>query len=287
MKKILIQLDSDPFASVFDAFTAIDAGVDHLLQYGGVEKKNVQSLVHGAMFTRGGDDLKNSAVFVGGSDVAAGEKIFKAVQKSFFGPVSVSVMLDSNGCNTTAAAAVAKILTAGEVKGKKVVVLSGTGPVGLRAAGMLAMEGATVTLTSRTLEKAEAACTSIKKRFGMNVVPGASADAQANIDFLKDAHAVLCTGAAGIVLVPESIWKEHPSLKVLADVNAVPPLGIEGIKSSWNGKEKQGKIIFGALGIGGLKMKVHKACVARLFQKNDLTLEAEDIFEIAKQSIEK
>ena len=60
------------------------------------------------MFTRGGKMLKNSAVFIGGSDVQAGEQLLAATQKAFFGAVRVSVMLDSNGANTTAAAAVAK-----------------------------------------------------------------------------------------------------------------------------------------------------------------------------------
>ena len=78
MKKLLLQLDSDKFASVFDAITAYDAGVDHVLQYGGVTPDDVRDLVYGAMFTRGGDDLKNSAVFIGGSDVATGEAMLKA-----------------------------------------------------------------------------------------------------------------------------------------------------------------------------------------------------------------
>ena len=123
MKKILIQLDSDESSSVFDAITAYDAGVDHILQYGNIIPDHVRDLVFGAMFTRGEDDLKNSAVFIGGSNVTTGETILKAVTESFFGPVSVSVMLDSNGCNTTAVAAVRKILSVGSVKGKKIVIL--------------------------------------------------------------------------------------------------------------------------------------------------------------------
>ena len=169
MKKILVQLDSDPFASVFDAITAYDAGVDHVLHYGGVAPEAVRDLVYGAMFTRGGDDLKNSAVFIGGSDVATGEAMLEAATEAFFGPVRVSVMMDANGCNTTAAAAVAKMLSVGDVKGKKVVVLAGTGPVGLRAAAFFAKEGAQVTITSRALTRAEAACASIQERFGVEV----------------------------------------------------------------------------------------------------------------------
>ena len=287
MKKILIQLDSDKFASVFDAVTAYDAGVDRILQFSGVTPEDVQNLVYGAMFTRGGKDLKNSAVFIGGSDVSVGEAMLKVTKKSFFGPVSVSVMLDSNGCNTTAAAAVAKIISAGDISGKKIAVLSGTGPVGLRTAAMLAQEGASVTLTSRNMERATAACDSIKERFGVNVSPAAVANVDETAGVLEGAYGALCTGAAGIMLIPESVWVEHATLKVLADVNAVPPTGIEAIKPTWDGKEKHGKIIFGALGIGGLKMKIHRASVAKLFEKNDTVLEAEEIFATAKSEIGK
>lgn len=283
MKKILLQLDSDPFASVFDAITAYDAGVDHILQYNNVAPDDVRDLVYGAMFTRGGDDLKNSAVFIGGSHVTVGEAMLKAATKAFFGPVQVSVMLDSNGCNTTAAAAVAKMLSVGEVAGQKVVIMAGTGPVGLRAAAMLAQEGAEVVLTSRHLERAKEACAAIQERFDVEIEPVMASDEETTRQVLHDSFGVLCTGAAGVTLVPQSIWVEHPTLKVLADVNAVPPLGIEAIKPHWNGKEKHGHIIFGALGIGGLKMKIHRACVARLFEQNDLIMDAEEIYQVARE----
>lgn len=283
MKKLLLQLDSDKHPSVFDAITAYDAGADQVLTLGNVAVEDVRDLVYGAMFTRGGEDLKNSAVFIGGSDVATGEAMLNAATEAFFGPVRVSVMLDANGCNTTAAAAVAKMLSVGEVTGKKVVVLAGTGPVGLRAASFFAKEGAQVTLTSRKRQRAEAACASIKEGFGVEVSAGEAADENGIRSVLDGAYAVLCAGAAGIMLVPEAIWVEHPTLQVLGDVNAVPPPGIEGIKPHWNGKDKHGKIIFGALGIGGFKMKIHRSCVARLFEQNDLVLDAEEVYATARE----
>jgi hypothetical protein len=283
MKKILLQLDSDKFASVFDAITAYDAGVDRILQYAQVTPDDVRDLVYGAMFTRGGGDLKNSAVFIGGAEVSTGEAMLKAVQAAFFGPVRVSAMLDANGCNTTAAAAVAKILSKGDVTGKEVVVLAGTGPVGLRAAALLAGEGALVTLSSRSLQRAEAACVSIKKRFGAAVNAADAADAEATGRVLEDTYAALCCGAAGVMLIPKSVWAELPNLHILADVNAVPPLGIEGIEATWDGQAEHNKVIFGALGIGGLKMKIHRASVARLFEQNDLVLDAEEIYATAKE----
>ncbi|MFO1000959.1 MAG: methylene-tetrahydromethanopterin dehydrogenase N-terminal domain-containing protein [Planctomycetaceae bacterium] len=84
MKSILIQFDTDPLPSVFDRVVAVDSNVEHLFSYGGVTPENVTGLVHGAIFTRGPADLKNTAIFVGGSDVSAGEALFR-IQKTFFG----------------------------------------------------------------------------------------------------------------------------------------------------------------------------------------------------------
>ena len=106
VKRVLLQLDGDSQPSSFDSIVAIDSDVDQLLRYGNVEPVQSTSIVHGAMFTRGGEDLRNTAIFVGGSDVSTAERLFESVQKTFFGPVRVSTMLDASGCNTTAAAAV-------------------------------------------------------------------------------------------------------------------------------------------------------------------------------------
>ena len=283
MKKILVQLDNDESASVFDTIAAYDSGVDNVLQYASVEPEDVQNLVYGAIFTRGPQDLKHSAVFIGGSDVAVGEKMLKIAQDSFIGPLKVSVMLDANGCNTTAAAAVAKMLSSADLSGEKVVVLAGTGPVGIRAAALFAQEGADVTLTSRDQARAEEAAASISARFDVKVAGVAAAGEEGLHAALEGARGVLSAGAAGVTLLPESVWTEHPTLEVLGDVNAVPPLGIEGIKVHWKAKEKHGKIIYGAIGIGDFKMKVHHASVARLFEQNDLILDAEEVYATAKE----
>jgi len=105
MRRILIHFDTDAVPSVFDRVVAIDAGVDELFSYGGITPENVESLVHGAIFTRGPADLNLTAIFVGGSNVPAGEAILDVIKKTFFGPFRVSVLFDGNGANTTAAAA--------------------------------------------------------------------------------------------------------------------------------------------------------------------------------------
>ncbi|PYR43111.1 MAG: methylenetetrahydrofolate dehydrogenase, partial [Acidobacteria bacterium] len=149
MRKLLLHLDTSPHPSAFDRIVALDAGADEVLSYGAVAEDAVRDLVHGAIFTRGPKDLHNTAIFIGGSDMAAGERLLAAARKAFFGPMRVSVMLDSNGSNTTAVAAVTKLQAAGELRGRRAVVAASTGPVGMRAAGLLARAGADVVVTSR------------------------------------------------------------------------------------------------------------------------------------------
>src|SRR5689334_24897270 len=122
------------------------------MAYGAVTPDTVRDLVHGCIFTRGPKDLRNTAIFVGGTDMAAGERLLAAARKAFFGPMRVSLMLDSNGSNTTAVAAVARLQQTGTLGGRRAVVTAATGPVGLRAAGLLARAGAAVVATSRREE---------------------------------------------------------------------------------------------------------------------------------------
>jgi hypothetical protein len=282
MKKLLLQLDPDKHPSAFDRIVAYDAGADDVLSYGGVVPGDVAPLVHGALFTRGPGDLRHSAVWVGGSDVAAGEGLLEAARKAFFGPFRVSLMMDANGCNTTAAAAVARLAGILDLKGKRVTILAGTGPVGVRAAVLFAREGAPVTLTSRSLERARAAAAQLQARFGVQVTPVEVRDEASVARALDGAEVGLTAGAAGTTLLRRDVWARHPTLVALADVNAVPPLGIEGIEATDKGAAREGKVVFGALGIGSLKMKVHKACVARLFERNDEVLDLEAIYSVAR-----
>jgi hypothetical protein len=284
MKKVLLQIDPDKQPSAFDRIVAYDAGADTVLSYGGVAPVEVAPLVHGAIFTRGPAELRNTAIWVGGTDVAAAEALAEAVQKAFFGPFRVSVMMDANGCNTTAAAAVARLAGVVSLAGAHAVVLGGTGPVGTRAAALLAREGAAVTLCSRSLDRARAAGERLKARFHVDVTPREAWDPAGVARALDDADVCLTAGAAGVTFVPRSVWAEHPRLRAMADVNAVPPLGIDGIEATDKGAERAGKRVFGALGIGGLKMKVHRACVGQLFERNDAAIDLERIYEVARAS---
>jgi hypothetical protein len=119
MRKLLLQLDTSPNPSVFDRVVAYDGGADEIMSCSNVTEENVRDLVHGTIFTRGPKDLHNTAIFIGGTDMSAGERLLKVVKDTFFGPMRVSVMLDSNGSNTTAVAAVVKLQQAGDVRNRR------------------------------------------------------------------------------------------------------------------------------------------------------------------------
>lgn len=281
LPRILVQLDPDPHASVFDAVVAIDAGVDQLLQYHHVQPDNVRRLVHGAMFTRGPKDLAQTAVFVGGSDVTAGERLLAQTVDCFFGPMRVSVLLDANGANTTSAAAV---LAAGRhvaLHGAEALVLAGTGPVGQRAARLLARAGAQVRIASRSRDRAVEVCDRIRSGIPEARLQAVTSDSLA--DALANVQVVVAAGAAGITLLPRSAWSACRSLRVLVDLNAVPPLGIEGVEVSDRAVEREGVVCYGAIGVGNTKMKIHRAAIQKLFTRNDLVLDAEEVFAIGQE----
>jgi hypothetical protein len=282
MKKLLYQFDTDTHPSVFDNVVGYDGGADHISAYGGVNAANVGALVEGAMFTRSPKDKKNTAIFIGGSNMPQGEAVLAATRAKFFAKFRVSVMFDCNGSNTTAAAAVAWLAHGRSLRGKRAVVLAGSGPVGQRAALLLAREGAQVAITGRKQTVVQAACEAINTRFGIDVrAIEAPTRAERNAA-LADAHIALATGASGITLLEAKDWQENASLELIADANVSPPAGIEGVGLSDRGAVSHGKILFGALGFGALKLALHRACVARLFEQNDLLLDAEEIYGIAK-----
>lgn len=282
MKKLLFQFDTDLHPASFDSVVAYDGGADHVIGYGGVTPDNVKALVEGTIFTRAPRDKKNTAIFIGGSNMAAGQALFNAVQQYFFPGFQVSVMLDSNGSNTTAAAAVAKLARSGQLAGKKAVILAGTGPVGQRAAVMLSEEGADVTITSRHIFNAEQACFAMKERFGVNITPVEAVTMEDRAEAIKGAHIVFATGAAGIELLEPEHWQNNPDIEMIADANATPPVGIGGSDMMDRGIERHGKIIWGAIGFGTLKLALHRACIAKLFEDNTQIFDAELIFKLAK-----
>jgi hypothetical protein len=281
--KILLCLDTDPQSSVFDAVVAVDAGVDHLLRHGSIAPDDVRNLVYGAMFTRGPAELKNTAVFIGGSDVAAGEKVLAKARECFFGPMRVSLMLDSNGANTTAAAAVICARKHVPLADTTATVLAATGSVGKRVVRLLARERAIVRVASRQLARAHEVCDDVRKLVPEVLLEAWETRNDESVTAAIDGAAfVVAAGAPGIELLAEPVRKSARSLKLAIDLNAVPPGGIAGVKPQDKAADRDGLICYGAIGVGGTKMKLHKAAVQRLFESNDAVLDAEEIYALGQ-----
>ena len=283
---ILIQLDTDPHASTFDRVVAVDSGVEQLFTYAGIKPADVMPLVHGAIFTRPPADLKRTAIFIGGSDVAAGEIILAEVQRHLIPSygLTVSVMLDSNGANTTAAAAVRAASRHLDLGRSRSLVLGGTGPVGQRVARLLARHGGHVRIGSRQKERAEAVCGAIRA-----TIPHANLEAVATASSgdapaaLAGRDLVIAAGAPGVVVLPKKHRDTCPTLRVMIDLNGVPPTGIEGVELMDKATNRDDILAYGALGVGGTKMKVHKAGIAALFERNNAVLNIDELYEIACQ----
>jgi hypothetical protein len=286
-RSILLMLDPDEQSSVFDRVVAVDAGAEVIFAHGGVKPAQVPGLVHGCIFTRSPKDLARTAIFVGGSNVEASEAILGQVRSAMipsFG-LQVSTMMDANGCNTTAAAAVRKASTHLSLKSEKALVLGGTGPVGSRVALLLAKEGMEVRLGSRSLSKAESVALSISQRVGpfcSSVEPVEISNEESVLRAAVGRTLLIACGAAGARFTSVDKLTEISGLRVAMDLNGVPPLGLEGIQPSDAAKDRSGVLCYGALGVGSFKIKLHRACISSLFEKNNNHLEAAEIYELAK-----
>jgi len=292
-KRVLIQLDCDPQPSTFDAIVAVDAGADVLLRHGGVTVDNVVPLVHGAMFTRGSADLASTAIFIGGSDVAAAGAVADRVRATFFGPVRVGVLVDPSGANTTAAAAVVAAgrhvpLGPDAKPNCRALVLGGTGPVGQRVARLLVRLGAEVSVASRSPARAEEVAKRLRGlvsgEAGVHPVEwaGAVRPGTSLAKVVEQADVIIAAGAAGATLLDAAGRSLATAAQVFIDLNAVPPAGIDGIIATDKAKPQGAAVVYGALGVGGTKMKIHRAAIERIFTQSDAFLDAEDLLAIGE-----
>ena len=283
MKKILIQLDTDPHPSPFDAIAAYDAGVDVVLGFAQVSPENLDGIVQGAMFPRGPDGLANTAFWVGGSKVRDGEAVFEAARKLFFEPFKASIMLDSDGSNTTAAAAVALVREAVTLKGSRAAVI-GVGPVGLRTAELLAREGAEVTVSTFPPDVMEgsyrrASGIDVAQEAGFDVIEPGSSD---ELDAALAGHvAVFAAGPAGTQILRRSGWTQVEGLRVVVDYSAAEPVGVEGVARDDDLVDEDNVKKLGALAVGGPKMKLQKRCVQRMFETKGTVLDLQSVYDVA------
>ncbi len=287
MKKILVYLSSENHASLFDVIVGYNAGIDVVVPYGNVSVEEVREMIHNAVFTRAPDDLKNTAIFIGGHDIGRAEEMLDEAVKTFdeLPPMfRVSIAIDPDGACTTSSACVTKIKSKlDSLKGLNATVLAGTGPVGQRVAVLLAREGCRVMLTSRNLGRSEEACKQMKEKYSQNVEAFEAKDDETTAEAVKEADIVVATGPEGIEVLPKKIWSKTDRIRIMADVNAVPPYGIGGLEVIHRDVEIEGKTAIGALSIGNLKMKAHLQLIKDLFNENNSVYDLFAVYDLTNR----
>jgi methylene-tetrahydromethanopterin dehydrogenase len=293
-RKVFIFLDTDKHASPFDILTTIDIFPDAtILKYEDVTVEDAEKIIYDAMFPRGPEGAKHTKIFINGRDFKRVNEILEKAKKCMFPPFELAIIIDPRGAYTTATAAVAKTLELSLVKGfgglgnKAVTILAGTGPVGQTAARLYASEKANVIVTSRDLQRASSVVTKINEEFEGERVRGVEAQTSDEIGkAIENAEIVLSTGAAGTQLLPLDVLKEYgKKCRIVADINAIPPLGVEGLKSEADGEEILPNVFgIGALSIGKLKNKVEAKLIKRAAEEPRGIFDYKMAYEIAKKT---
>ncbi len=289
---ILHLITSAKNASPFDVNMAFDAGFDKIMPYINVKLDEVSALTQDAIFSRSSSGLKREAIFIGGRDIDLAMDMLEAAKKATFPPFEISLFADPSGAFTTAAAMVAKVefylkqQFQTDLKGKKVAVFGATGPVGGCVAVIVAKLGAQVQLVAhRDMEGVREKAQSYNQRYGVDigVVNGTSEAAKRVI--LADAGVALCCAAAGVRVIAAEQIAHSKHLKIIADVNAVPPSGAEGVAVMMDGIEiAETKVLgIGALAIGNLKYATqHQLLKQMLSAEKPVYLEFMAAFETAQ-----
>lgn len=267
---LLFYLDTDEKASPFDICMAYDAGYNAVIPYENVTPEDAKRLVQDAVFSRGPKAVKHTCFFIGGKNIERAEEVFEAIKDAMFPPFKTSIIVDPGGAYTTAAAMVAKVEDAvashklGELKGKTCAVL-GTGAVGQIAAVLLAKLGCNVIIASinpgRTDGRAYAENISktLASKYGVKVQGVFAPSSAEKLEILKKADIILCAGTRGTRILEKDLLKEVKHIKVVVDVNAIPPFGVEGIELKDDMREIMPGIFgIGALTVGDLKHKLEK-----------------------------
>lgn len=296
---LLFFLDSDQIASPFDVCMAYDAGYNAVIPYENVNSKDAKKIVEDAVFSRGPKGVKRTTFFIGGKDIAQAEETAKVITNAMFPPFNASVVIDPAGAYTTAAAAVAKVQNAissnnlGSLSDKTCAVF-GTGSVGRIIAVLLTKLGCDVTIASLNPnrengdEYAAELAEQINTQYGVHLQGFFAPTPEKKFGLLKKAEVIFCAGTRGVQVLDKEILQKVKLLKVLADINAIPPLGVEGIKPDDDMREiEQGIYAVGALAIGRLKHEVELEMLKEVRRTGKGTYSYTFALELARKLLQK
>ncbi|HEY8117991.1 MAG TPA: NAD(P)-dependent methylenetetrahydromethanopterin dehydrogenase [Methylophilaceae bacterium] len=282
-------------ASPFDVNMAYDAGFDKIMPYPHVELKEVATLVQDAMFSRSPSGVKREAIFIGGRDIDVAMDMLAAAREAMFPPFEISLFADPSGAFTTAGAMMAKVEQhlikgfGGDLRGRRVSVFGATGPVGGCTAVIAAKYGANVELVShRSIQDTQAKAENFNRRYNLNIGCTDGSSEQLKEAILQQTDIALCAAAAGVQVLSLAQMAGSKTLKIVADVNAVPPAGAEGVDVMADGVPIAGTQAFGigALAIGNVKYSTqHNLLKQMLDAEKPQYLDFVSAFEMARKSI--
>ncbi len=263
--------------SPFDVNMAVDAGWHHCFSYTGISEGDVTALTQDAIFSRGPSGVKRTGLFLGGRDIHAAMNMLDAARKAMVPPFEVSVFADPSGAFTTAAAMIAcaekhyRKLTDDSLSGKTAVVFGGTGPVGMTAAMMAQQSGANALIVSHEgLDKAQRIADECNERYAVSI-KGADGSSDSKIEaLLNEADLAFNAAKAGVQVLKKEHLAAAQRVKVLCDVNAVPPEGIAGVGVMDDGSEvpgmSNGAVGIGALAVGNVKYQTQRALLVQMIE---------------------
>ncbi|HET6757124.1 MAG TPA: NAD(P)-dependent methylenetetrahydromethanopterin dehydrogenase [Burkholderiales bacterium] len=290
---ILHMFSPTPNASPFDVNMAYDAGYDVVATYSNVTLDQITALTQDAIFSRGPNGVKRTGIFIGGREIGMAADMMDAARRSMVPPFEVSVFADPSGAFTTAAAMVAAVerelkrAHKTDLKGKCVAVLGGTGPVGTAAAVLASDAGAKVRIASHSsASRARMTSEVCNARYGARTEPAESGSPDKVASLMDETEVVLACAKAGIRVLSSEQLTEAKKLLVAADVNAVPPTGIEGLDVNDDGKPlpgASGAIGIGALAVGNIKYQVQRKLFEHMLDsEKPVYLDFRDAFAIAR-----
>ncbi len=291
--RILHMITPLKYMSPFDVNMALDAGFDSAIPYTNVTIEDTAGLVQDAIFSRGPEGVKRTGVFIGGKRAIEALDMMDRAKKAMVPPFEISVFADPAGSFTTAAAMVAcakqalneKFSTA--LKGKPVAVFGGTGVVAFASAVIAAMDGALPTLIGYDgPERVRKFSEEAKARFGVDVAYADGSTEEQKTALTRDSDIIFAVGPAGRRLLTLDQLKQATNLRVAADVNAVPPSGIEGVGVNDDAKPIAGTqaVGIGALAIGNIKYRTEAGLFKQMIEsEKPLYLDFRDAYALAQK----
>ena len=294
-KNILHMMTPLKHVSPFDVNQALDAEFDSVTPYEQVEMDEIADLVQDIIFSRPPDAGVRSGVFFGGDDAVVALEMIEAARKALVEPFGCNIFADPSGSFTTAAAMVAKVEKAIQDRGGRtlrdvtVAVFGATGVVGYCAAVIAACEGARVGIVGYDgLERIGRRADEMKQRFGIDVEPLDGSSDERNTAIVGNVQVTLAAGRAGVRILDAAQLRKASQLLVAADVNAVPPSGLEGVGVMDDGKPIAGThaVGIGALAIGQVKSKTEYGLFRRMIEAETCqTLDFRDAFALARSLV--